>query len=791
MNVSRRWLEGFLRRPLEADDLVRRLATLGAPVDAVEPLHPGLEAIVVGHVESVAPHPNADRLRVCLVNDGGDERRHVVCGAPNVTAGKKYPFARVGVTIPGGLTLERRKIRGEVSEGMLCSARELGLGQEHDGILELDTEAAPGTPFLEVLPVGDDRLVVDVTPNRADLLGHKGIARELAWSYGVPFRLPDLPGTPTEGLGTLPRAEGQRALVSGVTVGTYDTEGCPRFTAVVIRGVTVGPSPRWLAERLEAAGVRSINNVVDVTNYVMLELNHPMHAYDLAQLRGPTVVARRARAGETVVTLDGVTRTLTADMTVIADAERVIGVAGVMGAENTEVAAATTDLLLECACFEPARVRRTRRALGLSTDASYRFERGVDLWGLPDAQRRCAAVILATAGGRVEEAADVWPTPSTPPRGFLRTALVARGPGADLPVEALEHDLGSLRSTSPNKPEDHRLAVDLPGWRPDLSTEIDLIEEIARLHGYDTFPVELRPYRVGRLADQPLDQAITRVRNGLVAWGLYEAQTLSLGPAAGPGSLRLLNPLSSEEAWLRESVLPSMLRAVQTNWSRQVRDVRLFEVGAGFAAAPGGGRPVETTRVAAVVTGARHPGHWTEGGVVPDFDLWDLKSLFERAVALANPSATVHLDATGWIARDGQGRTVGSARRQAAEPPAWAAPVFGLEVELSAVPAPPARYRALPTTPSAWRDLNLLLGPGVAVADVLRIVRQAGGALLEDVTIVSEFRSEQLGPDHRAVQVRLTVRAPDRTVRDEDVDGLVGRVLKAVEKQLDAKLRTS
>lgn len=791
MNVSRRWLEAFLRRPLEADDLVRRLAMLGAPVDAVESMHPGLGDIVVGYVEDVAPHPNADRLRLCKVNDGGPELHHVVCGAPNVTAGKKYPFARVGVTIPGGITLERRKIRGEVSEGMLCSARELGLGQDHDGILELATEASAGTPLLDVLPLGDDRLVVDVTPNRPDLLGHKGVARELAWSFGAPFRMPEIPGAPADGLGTLPRAEGQRAVVGGVSVGTYDPEGCPRFTAVALSGVTIGPSPEWLARRLEAAGVRSISNVVDATNYVMLELNHPMHAYDRRQLRGPAVVARRARAGEKVTTLDGVERTLTEDMTVIADAERVIGIGGVMGAENTEVTPDTTELLLECAYFEPARVRRTRRALGLSTDASYRFERGVDPWGLPEAQRRCVELILAVAGGRVVEGADVWPVPAHPARVFLRVARVTQVLGAELPVSAIEKYLVAIGCTALYKPEDARLAVDLPGWRPDLVTEIDLIEELARLHGYDQFPSALRPYRVGRLGDQPLDQVITRVRNGLAARGLYEAAMLSLGPAAGPGSLRLLNPLSSEDAWLREALLPSLARAVETNWARQVREVRLFEVGVGFAAAPDRGRPVETPRVAAVLSGARTPPHWTSGGEAPDFDLWDLKSLFEEAVALANPSATVHLGTEGWEARDPSGRVVGVAQRLDLAPPAWAAPVFGLEVDLSPKLAPPVRYAALPTTPSSWRDLNLLLGPAVTVAELCGAVRSAAGALLEAVEVVSEFRSAQLGPDQRAVQLRLTFRAPDRTIRDEDVDPTVARVLKAVEKRLDAKLRTS
>lgn len=791
MNASRLWLEAFLRRRLDAEDLARRLAMLGVPCDAIEPLHPGLAQVVVGQVESVRPHPNADRLRLCVVNDGSTERRHVVCGAPNVAEGRKYPFARVGVTLPGGVTLERRKIRGEVSEGMLCSARELGLGQEHDGILELATEAAPGTALPEVLPVGDERLVLDVTPNRPDLLGHKGLARELAYSYGVPLRLPEIPDARTNGLPALRRVEGARTTAGGVTVGTDDPEGCRRFSAVVIRGVRVAPSPAWLAERLEAVGVRSINNVVDVTNYVMLELNHPMHAYDLARLEGATVLARRARAGERVTTLDGVTRALTTDMTVIADGGRVIGVAGVMGAENTEVSDVTRDLLLECAWFEPSRVRRTRRALGLSSDASYRFERGVDLWGLAGAQHRAAVLILATAGGRVEEAVDVWPAPASPPRIFLRNARVAQVLGAAPARAEVEQYLTAIGCTVLHKPEDDRFAVDVPGWRPDLVGEIDLIEEIARLHGYDRFPADLRPYRAGRLGDQPMDVAIREVREGLVALGLCQVETLPLGPSEGEKSVKLLNPLSAEDAWLRQRLLPGLVRAVETNWSRQVRDVRLFEIGTVFRHAASGGRPEETMRVAAVLTGARAPLHWTDGGRTPDLDLWDLKFLFEAAVALANPGAVLQLHPNGWIATSAEGRTVGRAERLAVSVPAWAAPVFGFELDLSDVRREPRRYAPLPLTPLAWRDVNLLLKPGTHVVDVIRVMRQTGGRLLESVDVVSEFRAPALGEDRRAVQFRLTVRAPDRTVWDEEVDGLVGRLLKALERELDARLRTS
>ncbi|MDH4347312.1 MAG: phenylalanine--tRNA ligase subunit beta [Gemmatimonadota bacterium] len=789
MKVSRQWLEALLRRRLETGDLVKRLVMLGAEVDGVEPLHPELRQVVVGLVESVRPHPDADRLRLCTVLAGGAEPHHVVCGAPNVTAGKRYPFARVGTTLPGGLTLERRKIRGEVSEGMLCSARELGLGQEHDGILELETDVAPGTPLTAVMPVDDDRLLIDVTPNRPDLLGHRGVARELAHAYGVPLRLPEIPGATGDGLGTLRRVEATRARVANVTVGTEDTEGCRRFTAVVITDVRVGPSPEWLASRLQAVGVRSINNVVDATNYVMLELNHPMHAYDLAQVKGPEIIARRAHTGETITTLDGTSRPLNPGMTVIADAARAVGVGGVMGAENTEVGAGTTSLLVECAWFDPGRIRRTRRALGLSTDASYRFERGVDLWGLPEAQRRCAELIVATAGGRVVDAVDVWPDPSSPPRIFLRSGRVAQVLGTTLAPAAIEKYLVAIGCTVLYKPEDARFAVDVPGWRPDLTGEIDLIEEVARLHGYDAFPSHIRPYRVGRLGDGPMDRAMAHVREGLAARGLLETHSLPLGPAESGRSVRLLNPLAADDAFLRESLLSSLRRAVQLNWSRQVRDIRLFEVGTVFVQGGAGLRPVETTRVAGVLSGAREPAHWTGGGEVCDG--WDLRALFEAAVALANPSARLQVESDGWGAVAADGRSVGFARRLSDEPPAWAAPVFGFELDLSDEVRLPARFTPLPTTPAAWRDINVVMPEGATVADAGREMHAAVGKLLESATVVSEFRADEIGAGRRAVQFRLTFRAADRTVRDEEVDAAVGRILKVLEARLGARLRTS
>lgn len=786
MNISRRWLEDFLRRPLDANDIAGRLAMLGAPVDAIEPVHRDLAPIVVALVEQVGPHPDADRLRLCLVNDGSSEPRHVVCGAPNVTAGRRYPFIRVGSVLPGGLKIEKRKIRGQASEGMLCSERELGLGQEHDGIWELNVEAAPGTPLLDVLPLADDRLVVDVTPNRPDLLGHKGVARELAASLAVPFRLPVIPGAGADAPDAV-RA-GASAETGGVRVAIEDRDGCARFHGAVLRGVTIGPSPEWLRRRLEAVGARSINNVVDATNYVMLEHAQPTHAYDLARLRGPAVVARRAGAGERIVTLDGQDRPLDPSMTIIADAAGPIGIAGVMGGAASEVDSGTTDLFLECAWFDPVSVRRARRALGLSTDASYRFERGVDLWTAPEAFRRLIELVLAVAGGRVDGApVDLWPQVTHPPRIFLRLDRVAQVLGVPLDQETVERHLVAIGATCVAKPEERRIAVDVPGWRPDLVEEIDLIEEVARMHGYGAFPAELRGFRTGSQADAPIIGVLEQVRRAMTEQGLHEVVMLPLvSPAARPG-VRLLNPLSSEESELRQAMLPSLQLQTERNWAALTRDIRLFEVGTVFSPSASGERPVEATHAAAVISGGREPSHWS--GVAPDVDRWDLKGLFEAAVQAANPGAAIDAAGDGWEARDRNGMACGWAHPLVADAPPWAAPLFGMEVVVDAQPRSRVRFIPLPTTPASDRDVTLLVPDVTTSAAITAALARSGVPVLESVKIVNEYRGPRVAEGTRSVTVRFRFRAPDRTLESADIERAESRLLAALERETGVRRR--
>ncbi len=790
MKASRRWLEAFLRRPLDPREVADRLGMLGAPVDAIEPVGKELEPFVVGLVTEVRPHPDADKLRVTSVDDGSGTPLQVICGAPNVTAGHRYPFARLGTAMPDGMVIARRKLRGQVSEGMLCSARELGLGTDHDGIHTLDTDAAPGTPLLDVLELGDDRFDIDITPNRPDLLCHKGIARELGIAYDIPFRLPAIPGEATVDLPAPPRYADE-ATVGGVRLAIIDRAGCGRFLGAMIRGVTIGPSPRWLVERLESVGLRSISNVVDVTNYVMLELNQPMHAYDAATLAGPAVIVRAARAGgETLLTLDGQSREVPEGTLLIADAERAIGIAGVMGGADTEVSDTTSDIFLECAWFDPRRVRAARRAAGLSTDASQRFERGTDRWGAVEAFRRAVRLLVTVAGGTVEATADCVPNPGNPPRVFVRPGRVAQVLGVELDWPEIERCLVAIGATVVSKPADGRIAVDVPGWRPDLVAEIDLIEEIARVHGYDNIPTELAPFRPGARADDPAWGAAERVRGGLAALGLREVVTLAMRTETDDAAPVILNPVSADHARLRSALLPGLVEQVEANWAVHTRDIRLFEVGTVFRG-NGAERPGEALEAAFVVSGARQPAHWSGGGDAT-WDRWDARWIFERLVALADPSATVQVEEGRWVARSAAGDALGWCGEVEADSPPWAAPLFGGCMQVATMVAEQSVFRPLPQHPAVSRDLALLLGAARTVAEVTTLIGERGARhALESVTVVDEFRGAGLPEGRRSVALRLVFRAADRTLTDGEVDKAVGRLVSMLERELDVTLRTT
>jgi phenylalanyl-tRNA synthetase beta chain len=777
MNVSYLWLKS-LAPGLQgsAEEIAHRLALLGAPVDELTHLGAGIGDVVIARVEEVWQHPNADRLRVTRVNAGG-ETVQVVCGAPNVQAGRFYPFAPVGATLPGGMTIGKAKLRGEVSEGMLCSARELGLGRDHSGLMTLNGDYTPGTRFVDALGLDDYRLLIDVTPNRGELLSHVGVARELAPGGVAGVELPALPNAAGVRLET--RSGGSHGKVADVLVRIEDEAGCLRYLGTIVRGLRVGPSPEWLATRLRAVGLRPINNIVDATNYVLFELGQPLHAFDLAKLRGDEIRIRRARDGETITTLDGMDRTLVAADLVIADAEGPVAIAGVMGGANSEVDEGTTDIFLECALFEPKTVRRTRSRLVLSTDASYRFERGVDPEGQPRALERVVELIVEVAGGWARRAVDLNPRPCERRVVALRPERVKRVLGAEVaPAEiatllteiGFEVDAGALP-----------MRVVVPGFRGDVEEEIDLIEEIARRRGYDSFPDELAPFRPSSVPEAPVVEVERRIAERFVGWGFLEARTTGFVPESA-GEVRVLNPLSAEEGFLRTSLVPGLLRRVEHNFAHGVRDVRLFEIGTAFSAGPAGGMPHEERRVAAAFSGARAPRHWT--GEAGAYELWDLKGMLEE-LAREYPDARVDVLGAGFTVVGPDGSLGGGGAGEGVDAPAWAAPVWTLELRLPAVAMDRRgiRYAPLPTQPASERDLALLVPHAVSAEQVGATIVEAASALLEGLAPFDLYAGKGLPEGTRSVAWRLRFRATDRTLTDAEVDAEVERVLRALEER--------
>ena len=802
MKVSYRWLRDMVPGlELTPEKLAEHLVLRGAPVEEISSPGAELGDIVVGMVLETIQHPNADRLSLCTV-DGGAGAVKVVCGAPNVKAGSWYPFAPVGAVLPGNFKTEKSKIRGEVSEGMLCSSKELGLGSEHEGILEIHGDFTAGESFVEAIALHDVTLDVEISANRGDLLSHAGVARELASEGEGRVELPEIEGDPGVELSFERDAPEVRRGRVGIRID--DADLCLRYLGTVIRGVKIGPSPAWLQQRLRGAGARPINNVVDATSYVMLELGQPMHAFDLNGLAGTSIVVRRVRADEkSFTTLDGEMRTLTTDMLMICDAERPVAIGGVMGGLDSEVEDDTVDVLLECALFDAKSIRATRKALVMSTDASYRFERGVDPEGMDLAVSRAVALILATAGGEVDgPVLDCCPVAFEAETVDLRLSRIEHLLGVAFAADRVRELLTPLGFDIVGE-SDGTLHVRVPGFRSyDVRREVDLIEEVARAHGYDNFPSDLGPYRPGTVADHPMFALEDELRRSLAAGGLFEAQTPAFVPE-GEGDVRVANPLATTEPFIRRAILPSLIRRLEHNFKHGNHDVRLFEIGTSFRSAGSGEAPHEETHVAAVLHGRREPPHWSSEDAA--IAVWDLKALLERVAstiyrrgAVVAPTAAaedgtfvegVAFDvalADGSIAGRG-----GRLRAAAVDAAAWAGELWGLEAKVASAPRPAAArpLPPLPRSPRLARGPGLLVPDRVSAYDVEALIRVHGGALLEGVELFDLYRGEGVKQGTRSLAYRLRFRSPDRTLKDRQVDEAVNGILARLTEELSVEHR--
>ena len=804
MNASYEWLRAFVPFSLSPAELRDMLTSRCATVDDLVSLRDDLRDVVIARVVEAARHPNSDHLWVTKVDAGAGTLVDVVCGAANVSVDALYPFAPVGATLPGGVKIEKRKIRGETSEGMLCSAKELGLGTDTEGIMALTLVAEPGTRFLDAMPIGDTRLVIDVLPNRPDLLSHEGLAREIAAATGGTVSRPEI----AEEKPFVVRTHTVKATsgkVGDVTVKLEDTDGCMRYAGAVITGLKVGPSPDWLVQRLQAVGSRPINNVVDVTNYMLLGFGQPMHAFDLEKIARGTVVVRKTRGEELIKTLDGVDRTLPPGAVVIGDAERAQAIAGIIGGSGSEVSESTTEIFLEVAAFNPARIRATRRRLAISTDASYRFERGVDVDAIPGLVDYAVRLILSVAGGIPQGSPiDLYPLPKRPQPISLKLARVARLLGEPVDSNEVEKNLRTVGFRIAPEAKDV-LKISPPSWRHDVRSDVDLAEEIARLRGYDTFSSELRPFRPSAVPDAPLVAVTKRVEETFVGVGLNEVRPMPFVADGKGATVRVTNPLAEDEAFLRGDLLTTLISRAEFNLSHMQGNVRLFEIGTAFFAGesaadlPGPKKaslPREEMHVAALVMGQRAPTHFTKA-IQPSYDEWDIKFLAETAAAAAFPAGAVILipgtDDTLWeISVDGH--TVGSARRLKLDAPVWAKPAFGLEINLEAIEQGAVKtksYRPIPVTPRVQVDLALLAPASITAAQIDSVIRKEAGELLESLTLFDEFSGQGIPDGLRSLAWALTFRHPERRLKDQEVQGRTAKIVTALEGELGVRQRTA
>jgi phenylalanyl-tRNA synthetase beta chain len=808
MKVSHSWLKAFVPHALTAEKVGELLSRHVATLDGIEKTRGDLSKVVVARVLASEKVPDT-RLSFNKVDDGSGTILEVVCGAPNVTVGKLYPFARVGTLLPNGMLIEARKVRGMISHGMLCSADEIKLGTDHDGILELNVDVAPGTPLLDAMPLGDTVLEVDVLPNRPDLLSHQGVAREIAALTGKKLQLPAELG----GLAKAPKAvRGDSSVkAGGVSVKMHDWSDCGRYVGVVIRGVKVGPSPDWLRERVESTGGRSISNVVDATNYVLQGFGQPVHAFDLGKIAGKSIIVRRAKAGETLTTLDGTSRKLDPTVLVIADANDPVALAGIMGGQASEVTESTTDVLLEVATFTPKVVRAGRKLLGMNTDASYRYERGIDDASVPGVALIAAGLIAKVAGGTIELVLDAGFVPKARKAIALDSARVSRLLGVKVSSAEVTKLLKSIGFAVVKSGK--ALKVTAPSWRNDVSRDVDLVEEIARLRGFDTLPDTIVPFRPSNAPDHPLHLAGKRVANALAGAGFLELRSMPFTKGDTKGSeshARVANPLAEDEPFLRTSILDTLARRAEHNLNRHSGDLRIFEVGATFSPRKGQ-LPAEEIRAAALFMGARRPTHFSEPKP-PAFDSWDAKAIGETMARAAFPGRAVTFDAGSgavlWTIRAGES-IVGTVQSVALDAPVWASPAFGVELSLGPMPSAPEAahgkhdylakvdatgwhpmFTPIPATPSVDMDLALVVPDSRSAAEVEGAIRAASGPTLERVTLFDEYRGQGVPEGSRSLAWRLTFRHPERTLREKEIDGRRAQLLKTLQQELGIVVRT-
>ena len=791
MKVSEQWLREWADPPVDTDTLVEQLTAAGLEVDSAAALAPPMDKVVVAEVVEVAPHPQADRLPLCTVDAGSGEALSVVCGADNVHAGMRAPMALVGARLPDGHKIRRSRIRGVESQGMLCSASELGLGEDADGIMSLDPDAPVGQPLSEHLGLDDVIIDIELTPNRGDCLGISGVSREIAVANRIPLAGPSMPAV--------------AAVIDDTFPVHLDTpEHCPRYVGRVIRDIDGSArTPVWMQERLRRCGVRPISPVVDISNYVMLELGQPMHAFDLDSL-DKAIHVRLAVEGEQLTMLDGDAITLVGDSLVIADESRAVALAGIMGGLDTGVTEKSRNIFLECAWFAPKTIALEARRLGLHTDASHRFERHASPVGQLAAVERATQLLMEVVGGRPGPLVDTLDDRALPsaPQITLRSARIERVLGMPVADDAVADILERLgMAVHAGGGQWH---VTPPAFRADIRMETDLIEELARIIGYDTIPAHAPRADLLMVARQEARVSDAAVRAVLVQRGYQEAITYSFVDAADQQRLDpehqplpLANPISSDMAVMRTTLWPGLLQALAHNLNRQQQRVRLFEMGLRFRVLDGQLR--QQPMIAGVAAGPVTPEQW--GAAAKDGDFFDLKSDVEALLALAGDRtdaryapaehAALHPGQSARITRSGAlVGYLGALHPALSRERKLAVPVYLFELDLDTVQAGhPARFRALSKYPTIRRDVSVVVDESVTAEAVRDCVGQVGIPVLKNLELFDIYRGEGIDSGQKSLSIGLTFQDSSRTLTDPEVDQGVDRIVTALKTNLDAILR--
>ncbi len=802
MKLPLSWLRDYVELEASAEEIAERLTFSGTEVEGIRRIGAGCEGIVVGEVRAVDPHPRADRLHCCRVFDGQVERP-VVCGASNVAVGARVALAPVGCRLPGGQTIRAAKLRGEPSEGMLCAEDELGLSDDHSGILLLPADAVPGSPLLDVLGGVETVLDLEITWNRADCLSIIGMARELAALYGLPLRVPA--PQPAESAGEQAGAY--------ATVRIDDPGACPRYTARVLTGCRPAPSPLWMQRRLAACGVRAISNLVDVTNYVMLECGQPLHAFDHRLLTGGQIIVRRAMPGETLETLDGQVRALTPGMLVIADAERPVAVAGIMGGAGSEIRESTRTVLLESAAFDPAVTHATAVALGLATESSHRFERGVDAAGAEWASRRAAALMLELAGGTLAAGVvDAYPRPAPPRRITCRFDRLNAVLGVAVDPDEACRTLERLQIPVVDR-EAGQVTVEAPSFRADLEIEADLVEEVARVHGLDSVPAARPTATVVPGADDVRPRVVLECRRVLAGLGLAEIMNYSFTSGAlleafdpdGAGCrLVLPDPVAADHGVMRDALLPQLTETLGRNLARQSGEVACFEIGSVYGRDADGGSTEEQRLAIGLLGRPQGIGAPTRRKVTPEeMFLW-VKGVVERLAGAQRAGEAVFSPVAHPCLEEGWSASVSLGGREAGIvgllAPAlrhrWRMqePVGLAELRLDAVLTPaegPPAFIGLAMFPAVERDLAAVVRDAVTHADVVRVIRAHAPPELTSIRLFDTFRAEEWGTERKSLAYTLVYRSNERTLTDDEVNAHQAAILDALRRELDAEIRES